>query len=419
MKNVAKQLFHPLVIASFVMALLLYSGIINIQSRFPYKALIAQEAVCTLTGTISSNPVKTKGSYYRCNIKLSSVAEESQIQSQASGTVNIYLPSQTVESLYPQKLHAHLTTESQLFETGAHICAKVRWSENTQAFYAEDMQSVYFEKTLKGQLSYLRGKLRLTFKRLMSAWGSAGALILSLLSGAREYTDEKTSLAFRSAGLSHILALSGMHLSFFSSLAGTSIGKVFGKRHLFIPRLLAILLFVLFAGLSPSLFRALLCSLIMMISSRIFCSRMSFLHVLSAVFLIHIVVRPQDCYEIAFILSYLSLAGILIFSDILSVVLINAFPEKIATSLAASVGAQTATAPVSMSVFGCITPIGIFSTVIVSPLISIFLTAAIIAIVLSLCIPLCAQVMGSILNVGFCCIMFFVKLFAAFPAITL
>ena len=125
MKNVAKQLFHPLVIASFVMALLLYSGIINIQSRFPYKALIAQEAVCTLTGTISSNPVKTKGSYYRCNIKLSSVAEESQIQSQASGTVSIYLPSQTVESLYPQKLHAHLTTESQLFETGAHICAKV------------------------------------------------------------------------------------------------------------------------------------------------------------------------------------------------------------------------------------------------------------------------------------------------------
>lgn len=419
MKSIIKQLENPFVLASVIIAFLIYSNVIHIQSRAPYKALLEQNSVNGLYGTLCSNPVKTSnGTYYRSTIKLTSVFSEPNVESEASGKVCVFLPADAVESLYPMKLHARLTTESMLFENGAHIRCSVRWSENIQGFFVTGIQSVSFGTSLTDRIYYVRGRLRLAFKRLMCAWGSAGALILSLLSGAREYTDSETASAFRSAGLSHILALSGMHLSFFSSLAGTSVGKIFGKRHLFVPRVCAILLFVLFAGLSPSLLRALLCSLIMLVSQKVFCSRLSFLQVLSAVFLLHIVLRPEDCHEIAFILSYLSLSGILILSDIITLFMVRLFPQKIASPLAASVGAQTTTGPVSLSVFGCITPIGIISTVIVSPLISFFLTFAIIAILISLCLPVCADVMGSILNAGFCCIMFFVRLFAKFPAIT-
>lgn len=419
MKHILQELLNPFVLASVFIAVLLYSGIIHIQSRSPYTAALEQQAVYSLNGKLCSNPVKTSnGTWYRCSVTLYSVCSENGIESEASGKVSVFLPAEDVESLYPMKLHARLNTESMLFESGALIQCTVRWSENTQGFFVSGIQSVSFGKTLTDRLAYLRGKLRLSFKRLMCSWGSAGALILSLLSGSREYTDSETSQAFRNAGLSHILALSGMHLSFFSSLAGTSVGKLFGKRHLFVPRAGAIFLFVLFAGLSPSLLRALLCSLIMLVSQKVFCSRLSFLQVLSAVFLLHIVLRPDDCHEIAFILSYLSLAGILLLSDLIQLFLVRIFPQKLASPLAASVSAQTATGPVSLSVFSCITPVGIISTVIVSPLISMFLTLAIFAIIISLCFPFCAEILGSILNACFCCIMFFVKLFAAFPAIT-
>ena len=49
----------------------------------------------------------------------------------------------------------------------------------------------------------------------MYMWGSAGGLLLALLSASKEYTSSAFSDAFRLAGLSHILALSGMHVSIF------------------------------------------------------------------------------------------------------------------------------------------------------------------------------------------------------------
>ena len=64
-----------------------------------------------------------------------------------------------------------------------------------------------------------RALCRLYFKRMMFAWGSAGGLLLALLCGARDFTESETADAFRMAGLSHILALSGMHLSLFYGLA--------------------------------------------------------------------------------------------------------------------------------------------------------------------------------------------------------
>ncbi len=416
-----RNFLHPVFITALLTAIFIYTREEPL-TRTPYSSAIPKEQVTLLEGTICSNPVKTsKGCYYSMEVKLTNVSirqENMSLKGLASGKVRVFVSSNDVEALYPMRLHSLSTTEGFLFESGARTRLGVRWSDKTNAFYAEEIHEVFFDKGFLGRLRKYRACLRLMFKRLMCAWGSAGALILSLLSGAREYTEESVSDAFRASGLSHILALSGMHLSFFSSLAGNFSTKLFGKKKSFLPRLAAIFAFVLFAGLSPSLLRALICSLIMLTAKKVFCRELSFFHVLCACFIIHTVIKPADSSSFAFMLSYLSLAGILVFSDIINILTVRFLPPKISASVSASCGAQIATAPVSASVFGAVSPVGIVSTVVVSPMINIFLTVSIIAIIFSLCIPFLSRPFGCIMNAGYQCIMFFVNAFAKVPSIT-
>ena len=86
----------------------------------------------------------------------------------------------------------------------------------------------------------------------MKDWGRAGGFLLALLSGSKEYLDSKISNTFRHSGLSHILALSGMHLSLISSIAGIVENKSALKKLGLLLKVGTIILFVWFAGISPS-----------------------------------------------------------------------------------------------------------------------------------------------------------------------
>ena len=78
-----------------------------------------------------------------------------------------------------------------------------------------------------GKIQKSRAFCRLEFKRMMFSWGKAGGFLLALLSGSKEYLDIDLVENFKKSGLSHILALSGMHLSLLSGIAAF-IGKKIG-----------------------------------------------------------------------------------------------------------------------------------------------------------------------------------------------
>ena len=103
----------------------------------------------------------------------------------------------------------------------------------------------------------------------MYMWGNAGGLLLALLSSSKEYTSFEFSNAFRLAGLSHILALSGMHVSIFSTLTEKSFFKIFGKNKTNFLSLIIVLLFVWFAGIAPSLTRAMISTIIIFIAAKL------------------------------------------------------------------------------------------------------------------------------------------------------
>ena len=249
----------------------------------------------------------------------------------------------------------------------------------------------------------------------MYSWGAAGGLLLALLCGAKEYTSLELSSSFRNAGLSHILALSGMHLSMFSGIAMFLGKKTKRKKLSFILRISALFMFVWFAGLSPSLMRAFICSLLMIIASLANIKKPDMLIILAFSFLCQTIISPADIYTSSFILSYSALAGILLTNAFFRRFYTKLFPGYLSNSLGASTGAQVFTAPVSLYLFGSFAPVGVIATTVVSPVISIFIYSGLALIILSLVLPFLAVPSGIFINLQYTIIkslvMFFSKAF--------
>lgn len=427
--------FSPIVLSAISLAILLYCNIFNFLEKDSFNSLLEKKSIIEVYGIVVSNPSKTQsGNYYSVQLNCLSV-KNSTSQTESSGIIQLLIPSYIVEALYPGKLYSSYKKEGLIIEKGLLITARVYYisaeNEAIPLFIAEEVISSGW----KSKLDNFRALCRLEFKRVLYAWGDAGGLLLALLSGSREYTDTDIALGFKNAGLSHILALSGMHLSLFSGLALTFGSLLGGKKIGTFFSLLAVLLFVWFAGLSPSLFRALLCTLISLFlqfsslpgvsgnSEAVFrfispsYSSIRLLRVLSFAFILHICISPSDVFTASFMLSYGALIGIAISDVLIKPFFVKITPEWISSSLSASIGAQLFTAPITISLFGTLMPIGIIASLIVSPLALFFLVFGFISLCISLLFPFILYPIGDIINVLYWIIEVIVLWFAQFPPI--
>lgn len=417
-EKLKERVLNPFFIAAFLFAVVVYGGLLPLKEKESYSGILPYEDVFSVSGTVISNPVlNSSRRYYSFRLDLERVEGEiarASVSSDAKGTLNCLIKSEIVEAIYPGKLYSGYGN-GILVETGEKL---VLYGRSGGGFFicsrAEQLQ---LPLTAAGTLNHFRALCRLQFKRLMYGWKDAGGFILALLSGSREYTDRKLSDDFRKAGLSHILALSGMHLSFFSTLSAGLFSKISGKKFSSWIQLFGILGFVWFAGLSPSLLRALLCSLIMMLCKSVFSLNADNFIILCSVFLIHCLVAPWDMFSAAFLLSYGALAGILLLSDVLDSKLGAMVPHSISSSLSASVSAQAATSPICLLFFRTLTPVGIPASLVVSPVVNLFMTLSVFSISICLLMPFLSPVFCFIMNLIYKIISFLVGMFSCIPPV--
>lgn len=408
----------PVFLASIICILIFYSGLFSIPDKTSPRSLLYADKITEISGTILSSPSKTgNGSYYTAAFSLEAVADVRNFCSSAKGRITIMIPSELAEAYSPGKLYSQIQKKNSsslntgfLYEAGSRCKFRGRFSNNI--FYIRESTAAYWPSSLRGRLRHFRALCRLHFKRLMYAWGSGGGLLLALLCGAREYTEPATQEAFRRAGLSHILALSGMHLSMFSAIALFFGNKAGIKKLTFILRITALIIFVWFAGFSPSLVRALICSLLTIAAAISGSHKPDLLSILCFSFLLQSAVCPQDIHNAGFILSYGALAGILLTSRLFNKFYSRFSPRYIAGSLSAATGAQTFTAPISLKLFGSFSPIGIVSATVVSPFVTIFIYSGFALIILSLIFPILSKPSGIFINLQYTVITYIVKLFS-------
>ena len=379
------------------------------------------EAVRSVSCRLCSSPSKSAdlpGAAYRCSAEVFWSSGEygaGGASSASAGRLSLTLPPSFVEAFYPGRLYSGPSAPG-LVEEGAFFLFTGRWNRATGLFEVSGAQDLGWGRGLSASFYRIRAVARLYFRRILYAWGRPGGLVLALLSGSRDYLDTRLIESFRRTGLSHVLALSGMHLSFVSSFFGLSAARLFGKRHSFLPRLFAVCLFAFFAGFSPSLFRAFLFTLLLSFCSRFHVSQPDAKAVLGVVFLLHVLLRKDDLWSPAFMLSYAAIAGILFFTRFFEKLLVPVLPPVIASSLAASSSAFMATAPISWGIFGYLAPVGILASVAVSPLVGLFLLMSLVSVAASLAVPALSPLCGGLLGVLYLLIDRTASLFALLPS---
>lgn len=413
----------PVFTAALICSVLFYSGIIQIKDRYRFSCLFPLNQIKIIEGRLASSPVKSSSGTNIYSVIFSvSNAYSGGIKvgkTSCMGNVKLLLPLEMVESLYPGKNYtAAKKGEGLLFESGGYFFMSVECVDNAlPIFKVNDAKILKSENGILSSLYLLRARCRLAFKRLMYGWGSAGGLLLALLSGAKEYIEPEVGNAFKNAGLSHILALSGMHLSLFGGIAFFLGKKLSNRSSAELIQIFAVIFFVWFAGLSPSLFRAFLSSLILFVNSAMRMRRLKPLSVLATCFLIHLMIFPSHLESAAFMLSYGALAGIMSIGQLLRYFFGRLLFPAASSALSESAGAQIFTAPVTASLFGKLMPIGILSSVTVSPIIVFFLYIGLAGTILCLFMPFLCGTFSVIMS----CIYFIIKelvlMFAKAPSI--
>jgi competence protein ComEC len=214
--------------------------------------------------------------------------------------------------------------------------------------------------------------------------GSA-ALLAGLLLGERTELPTAVNDAFRTAGVYHILAVSGFNVALLASAVFLGLSLLRVPRRLVAAVAIGCLIaFALVVGGRPSVVRATIMGVLLLVG--FFLDReVNPINSLALAGLVILLWRPQDLWDPGFQLSFLATLGILVLTPPASRFLAeHRWPRWLAIAGAVSLGAQLAVTPIMLTHFNQLSLIGIAANLVVVPLAALATTLGLGALLLTL-----------------------------------
>ena len=261
--------------------------------------------------------------------------------------------------------------------------------------YASDIKELKILEYTDGNLSLRFNRIReyLTRYTINLSDGNTGAILSALLLGERDYLPDQLRLDFKRIGISHILALSGMHLAILSLGIGKALTLLKVRKKTRVATIAVfVLLYMALTGFSVSVVRA---GLMLIISSVLFLLSRSkdSLTSLSVAVLIICIISPNAILDISLWLSALATFGIIALGEY-SAGLEKPKSKKESViryfylAILASVFAISATMAVSTISFGGISILAPITTIIFSLLAEIIMYLGCLMMLIGWLIPI-------------------------------
>jgi len=182
---------------------------------------------------------------------------------------------------------------------------------------------------------------------------------------------------FRTAGVSHLLALSGMHLAILTVFSTRLLRLVLPLRAVRIVNIVLIILYVWIVGSKPSLNRAAV--MLVLWNVMHLCNReISTINLLAYACIILLFIDGSVRNALSFQLSFAALAGIILGSEVVAERMQFLLPRIVSQPLAAATVAQASTLPLLLYHFGVLYPIGIIGSLALTPLVALFMWSALL-----------------------------------------
>lgn len=196
------------------------------------------------------------------------------------------------------------------------------------------------------------------------------AIVRGFLVGDVREMDYETVKAFRAAGLSHLLAVSGANVAFVLSLAGPVLRR-FGFRGRFIGGLTVIVVFGAMTRWEPSVLRAV--TMAGMSQLAVYAGRpVDGQRALALTVIVLVLVDPFLVHSVGFVLSCAASAAILLLAPRIARRVPG--PRLLVEPIAVTTAAQIGVAPVILPVFGTMPLVAIPANVLVAPVIGVLTT---------------------------------------------
>lgn len=231
----------------------------------------------------------------------------------------------------------------------------------------------YIEKTLFSNLSY-----------------SEASTLCALLFGEKGYFTKEFEDNVTDSGVSHVMVVSGMHLTIFMALFMSVINKFSNNRYLGAAmQSLAVFVVSCLCGFTVSILRAGVMYIIMSIGILIK-RRTAAENILGAACSSILAFNPLVVFNVAFQLSVLSTFGILAVALPIArylkekEIIKNAILEFIAESVLVSVSSTILTLPVAINTFGFISSVGVITTFIITYPVTISIWISVFALLINL-----------------------------------
>lgn len=209
----------------------------------------------------------------------------------------------------------------------------------------------------------------------------ASVLLEALLFGSKQRLLSPLEEGFRQIGCSHLLALSGMHLAVIMTVGAGILGSILRKRTARFAVMLVLPWYLFLVGPSPALLRAGImfsCSALVSRSTR----RIETRDLLLQSFILLLIIKPDFLFDRGFQFSFAALAGMIALTPVFMKFLLRLLPYSFAAGLSSGISAYLGSLPVSLLAYGSTNPVGIAATLVLSPLIWLYLSGGILFLLL-------------------------------------
>ena len=196
-------------------------------------------------------------------------------------------------------------------------------------------------------------------------------IFYAILFGEKQGLSDDTKDMFSYAGISHILAVSGLHIGVLVSAIYFVLKKMKVNKYVRLGLMASILLFYSYlCSFTPSVCRASIMAILLCLCDILHIEYDS-LSSLSIAGIIILLCNPSSLFTISFQLSFLSIFAIIaIAPSIISLLKKIKLPNFLASSLAISIATNIAILPVCQNVFAKVSLLGVIANIFVLPIFS-------------------------------------------------
>ena len=244
------------------------------------------------------------------------------------------------------------------------------------------------------QSPWLRTRLWLA-DRLDEALGQDSALLKALLLGARDDLPEDLTRAFRDTGIAHVLSVSGLHTGLLVMVLLALLRWLrIGPKGQLILVAAFLLMYCRLLDFAAPVVRAAVLSLLLL-TARLFHRRSDPLTSLAIAFMLILLIRPLDIYQVGFQLSFLAVLGIFTLGDSLERRYqrlsghrrLPGWLNTVVRALITTLAATLFTAPVTISVFHQLPLLGLLWSPLACVIVAWLMWGALVLIPLGWLVP--------------------------------